>query len=502
MQYMTVHSKLNKLVYVTTILSIIVISFIYYAPCNYLYFNPDHAIHVLMAKNFELPRDYFYWGQNRLGSLLPMLAFFIGKAIHIHYLYLTSIVQYLFLLTGFLVLSTQITSRILKAALCALLFLPLNQYNALILIGHPYSSQLIAGVLFVFSLSLLRKLLLSSDLNKTKDICLAVFLSFASGLFFTIGIWVSEFNAVLILIPVYFVLFDNRLKHTLIKGIRNPSFIFVLLSFISFFLLGYKFFTHIKSLTYYDAEYDVFFVDKEGLKKNIHFFIDKLKISLLYKDQSYLENSFNWFLVLITSLAIFNRLLKPKSKTSQKNVIVYVLFIISFISSVLLFLSSWNLRSEFSPRYFTPVYIMFCFALLLVFDDAKYKKGLRTIIGTSIVLFCMGFCYITFKGKNRLSPFDEYGEFAKLPKGTLIADYWEAYLINAVATDNLQSLPFDNLQVRNYDWRHIPLSEKNIYFLKSDEMPNDTIRQFDMLFKYSGKSYTCNQFEVLLYHKL
>src|ERR1035437_7141392 len=80
-------------------------SFFFYAPCNSANYYSDNAIHVLMAKNFQLPRDFYYWGQDRLGSLLPMIAFLIGKIIHMHYLYICSFVQYLFLFTGFIFLS-------------------------------------------------------------------------------------------------------------------------------------------------------------------------------------------------------------------------------------------------------------------------------------------------------------------------------------------------------------------------------------------------------------
>lgn len=496
--------SLSTTIYIIALLIIVSISFIYYAPCNYLYFNSDHAIHVLMAKNFQLPRDYFYWGQNRLGSLLPMFAFLLGKIIPLENLYLCTIVQYLFLFTGFIILSIPINHKVLKLALCALIFLPVNQYNALILIGHPYASQLFAGALFIYFLHLFRNHLLNSSGKNffLKALCL----SFLSSLFFTIGIWASELSFILILIPVYFYLIDTEIKQYIRE--HNKSVWFVLVQFVSllFFLLGLYAYYRIKQLFHGDPEYDVFFVDFEGLKKNISFFIDKLNISLLYKDHFYLENSFNWFLVIITFISLTIWLVTDKKLKITNSILINSLFLVSGLSSLLLFLSAWNLRSEFCPRYFTPIYIVFCVALVYTYDRYRYKSAIQIFVGLFFIFFCMGFCYTVFVGKERKNPFEQYSEYKILPKGTLIADYWDTYLINAIAIDSLQSLPFDYQQVRNFDWKDQPLSEKNFYFLKSNNQLRDglrdTIEQFDILFKYSGTTYNCQKTDVLLYHKI
>jgi hypothetical protein len=103
-------------------------------------------------------------------------------------------------------------------------------------------------------------------------------------------------------------------------------------------------------------------------------------------------------------------------------------------------------------------------------------------------------------------PFEEYNEFQKLPKGTLIADYWETYKICSIANENLQPLPFDYTEVRNWQWRNEPLSEKRFYFLNNKNALfgglKDTIHQFGNYFKFSGIKYNCNGTEVRLYNKV
>ncbi len=503
---MNFRDKANAFFYFGTLSLIITISYLFYAPCNYFYYSSDHAIQVLMSKNFILPRDYFYWGQNRLGSLLPMLAFLLRKLVHIHYLYVCSIVHYLFLFTGFVFLSKQIKSPTLKVALCAVIFLPVNDYNALILIGHPYSAQLFAGSLFVFFLFVLKKYLLANKILRLKQMLISLLLSFGASIFFMIGIWVSEFNAILILIPVIFILFQKELRNTVIAGFRNGWFILLDVLAVSFFLFLYSLYYNIKKLFRSDTEYDKFFIDnKEDIIKNFNFFYKKLDTSLFFKDVLVFENSFNWFLIALTIVIIVHQLLKSKSGKAKSDIWINCLLVICIISSVLLLLSSWNLRSEFCPRYYTPVYIIFCYALLLSIDQDSYRKWIKVSVTICFFFFCTAYCYNVIIRKNPSSPFDMYGEYRNLPKGTLIGDYWDTYKISSIAADNLQSLPFDDQLVRNWDWREEALSENNFYFLKNERVVpddlNDTIRQFGILFKYSGVKYICNQTEVLLYHK-
>jgi hypothetical protein len=143
--------------------------------------------------------------------------------------------------------------------------------------------------------------------------------------------------------------------------------------------------------------------------------------------------------------------------------------------------------------------------LLLVFDLSFIKRYLRLTVTILFLFFGIFYCYSALISKKFPGPFKQFNEFRNLPKGTLIGDYWDAYKINGVATDNLQSLSFEKSYVRNWDWKDIPLAEKNFYFINNNPQKgnlNDTIRQFTILFKYSGTKYNCNGIDVWLYHKV
>jgi hypothetical protein len=499
--------KTLNILYYAALIALIAVSFRYYSPCTFFYFNSDEAIHVLMAEDFQLPRDFYYWGQYRLGSLLPMLAYLLGKVLPLHELVLCSIVDYLFLLTAFLVLASQMKSRVLKLALCSLIFFPLGQYHALLYVGHPYSSQVFAGALFVFFLALLRIFLLRHPLLNGGDLLKAILLGFAASIFFVTGIWVSEFNALLILFPLVFLLSDQQLKAVVVNGFRKTRFlIFFVLSSLLFLLLTLSYFW-MKQEYFLDPEYQKFYIDTlRGIIKNFNFFLGKVEVSYLFKDDAITANQFNWFLLLLTSALIVIRLVKGKRASSGNRPLVRAVFVLVIVSCLLLFLSSWNLRSEFSTRYFTPVYLIFCYMLLLKCESKFFGKWFRAIISGCFIFFGFSYLYYTILVTDHPTPFEKDGEFRNLPQGTMIGNYWEVYRINAVAIDNLQSLAVDWQHYRIKEWKHIPLSETNFYFLQGDwDIPGgltDTIAQHGLLFKNSGKKYTCNGREVLLYHKI
>jgi hypothetical protein len=433
-----------------------------------------------------------------------MSASFLGTFIKIHYLYLCTIVQYLFLFTGFLVLSRPLKQKVLKVALCGIIFLPVNEYNALILIGHPYSSQLFTGALFILFMHLLRKNILQSS-SSQMDFLKGSAFGFAAILFFFAGIWVSEFNAVLALMPVVFLLGDKELRKSIASQIKKKQALFLLFLMAASFILLTIVYIHTKNMFLADAYYNKMLIDNwVDLKRNIDFFIQKLTTALFFKDKMILENFFNWFLIAFSGFLFIRGY--NKSTSGSATLFSKSLIITCIVAILLLFLSRWNLRSEFSPRYFTPVYILFCYYLLVKADQIKGKSIPVLSCATGLLFFSFSFCYThEISRADRKTPMEKYGEFTRLPRGTLIADYWDTYAINSIATDNLQSLPYDHLMVRNWDWRQEALNQENIYFLTNGRsFPKDgltdPIMQYGNFFKYSGKSYICNGIEVRLYH--
>ncbi len=497
----------NSILYWIGVLFVVCFSFLYYAPCNYALYNSDHAIHVLMAADFQLPRDLYYWGQDRLGSLLPMCAHWLGYILPIHPLYLCSIVQYLFLGTGFLILSSFLQNRPLKIALCALIFLPVNEYNGLILIGHPYASQLFAGSLFAFFLVRLRRHILMQEINDSHAFIKATVLGLGAVLFFLLGIWASEFSAVLAVLPLFYLAFDKELRDRILKQLRSAWFL--LSAGLSVLAPGgavvlYKWMKGSALVT--DDIYQKQFIDNGAdLAKNFGFFMERLKTTLLFRDPFPFENLFNWTLLVLGFTMIAAFFLKKRMQRPGLARQINFLLLMSILSCIALFFSTWNLRSSFCPRYFIPVYVTFCFALFLFLDGGAFKKIVAAVVSVYFVLNGLAYCYNNVISKKLPGPFEAYAEFNKLPEGTLIGDYWDVYRINSIAL-HLKSIPYETQTVRNLEFREDVLKNRTFYFLDKWPWPpgglRDTIIEYRYFFKNSGVKYQCAGTEVRAYAKL
>ncbi|MCO6499615.1 MAG: hypothetical protein J5I47_04450 [Vicingus serpentipes] len=484
---------------------ILITSLVYYAPFNDYLYNSDHAIHVLMAKDFQFPRDIFYWGQNRLGSFFPLISFFLSKILNIHLLYISTITLYLFLLISFAILSKHIAHNSMKIALFSLIFMPLGEYHALILIGHPYCTQLLSGVLFIYFLYHLKHYMLSQNSFNKKTILISSGLITLSFLFYFVGVWTSELNLVFILIPFFYVVFDKPTFDFFKRNFKNVWLYFFLCyggGLLILCLWGAK---KIKTYSVEDAVYDnPFLTNYSEIKTHFQFFLNKLKTTLFFRDTATVENFFYWFLITLVILLVVRFIKNPKINF-HKIQLHNALFILTLTVIIMLFFSRWNYRSEFAPRYFTPIYIPFCYALIILFDKPLFTKKLKTIIAIVFFLLPMSYCYSNYMGKQTESALKKLEDYTLLPEGTLFGDYWEVYKIASVAIDNLYPLPYDHLSVRNYAWKDKLLLQNNFYLPNTGGIPGgirDTIFQFGLFFKFSGTKYNCNGTEVLKYHKL
>ncbi len=495
-------TKLYFLLFCLACICIISVSAIYYSPCFYPYFNSDQAIPVLMAKNFQLPRDYYYWGQNRLGSLIPIIAHFICSIIKVHPVYVVSVVHYLFLFIPFLIISQLITNKWLRISLLGIIFLPFNSYNALLLIGHPYSQQLFCGTLFILfflkaEMHLVRtsgQLLVKYDLLKiTGYLGLSI-------VFYILGIWVSEFNFILALFPLVYILKRAKQYYTIL-GLKH---LFTLLSScILMFYFAFKWYAYTKAVSVNDELYNkAFFFDKAGISKQYDFMMKQVSSVFYFEGkETFFQNTIYIFLIFILLFLIFQR--KQLNKAGALHPLALV--VISISSCIVLFFSFWNLRSEFCPRYFTPVYLTLSIAIIIYLDRVN-NYFIKPLFCVVVLFQCSWYSYYYLIRQHDTSPYKHYADFSQLPKGVLFGDYWEAHLINAVAIDNLQSINFQDEVVRVYGWRDTVLNAKKFYFMNNDVAKShglkDTIRQFDRTFVYTGTKYRLHAEEVLLYKKI
>jgi hypothetical protein len=490
--------KLTALYYASAVL-IIAFSVFYYLPCFFPFLNSDHAIHALMTYDFQLPRDYYYMGQNRLGSLLPMVSFLLNKVIHAHPLYVCSVVHYLFLLLPYLIIEKWISDIWLKLSLLILIFLPFNSYVALLYIGHPYSQQLFCGTLCLLYFIKLHQLLLRSDDRK---VSLLKFSSYGilCVLFYFLGVWVSEFNAILLLIPLIYLVKYRKVYFKKL-GYRQTVLVVTSAALISFSLI--KFYQYTKAKAVPDDTYNnPFITDKASILKEFDFMKQKMAEVFQFNDPNkWLDNTIYFLLFAVIVFLVVNR--KKMKEAPATQTLSMALLIVSCISIFLLFFSFWNFRSEYCPRYYIPVYLMLAVTLLFYLDRLQPGKYVYFILFLLISFHCTAYTYLSLIRVNASSPLHQYDDFSTLPKGTLIADYWETYLYAAISPTTIHPLTFQEQTCRTWNERDRFMSEKNIYFLNNyhftDHHFSDTIVQYGYSMVNTGVKYKLKNEEVMLY---
>lgn len=79
---------------------ILVLSFRLYSSRYYVLLTSDDALNVLMTKDYSLPADLYCWGQDRGGTLIPLLGQFFYGVLHLPPVWAVSLSNYLLVVLG------------------------------------------------------------------------------------------------------------------------------------------------------------------------------------------------------------------------------------------------------------------------------------------------------------------------------------------------------------------------------------------------------------------
>ena len=87
------------------VLIIATISFTHFSPIYAFGLGSDQAIPILQAFNFRIPEDLYYRGQDRLGSIIPLISNIIYRLTGINHIWVISVTNYVFLVLGCLTIA-------------------------------------------------------------------------------------------------------------------------------------------------------------------------------------------------------------------------------------------------------------------------------------------------------------------------------------------------------------------------------------------------------------
>ena len=547
-------SKLKTIITIGLITVFFIISFRAFALYRIPAFNSDHAVHVLMAQDLKLPDDLYYWGQNRLGSLLPILSYFGVRILSLSPIVAVSSVQYFLMLIGFLSFCSILRSNFSKLTLALVWFLPAATFTSTIEAVQPYTPQFAT---IGCALALIHQL----NIYRNGIFWQRGLLIIGSLISLGLSLWISEQSIIIVLIVGYLIrgkcialdALENEFKY-LNKSENTPEKNFSKFNPINIIgdlirhlnyskifnfttLIGIAFIIIAKiSAT---PSYGIFGINSLAITWIVFQSVMKLIIqSITFSIDNWLLSFYSVsclglasFLILISIIWIqkswtknfnFRTAIRQAFDSDLKWA---VLFGVNTIGSFLLLISSeWVYRNEINIRYFSVVYLSLWLAIIFYSDTIsnlslkssrigvvnsfkKYLFKINTSLLVSLLLVAFigsmslpSYAYSLSPAKSQLS---KLMGFNQLGEAGIIGDYWNSYIICSVNPEKLSCTPHDRSMVRSARSAKKVMESAKIYLVKEgwlDHFP-DQIVQFKTTLTKQGPEIKIDAYTLALYKR-
>ncbi|OFX32776.1 MAG: hypothetical protein A2X08_06945 [Bacteroidetes bacterium GWA2_32_17] len=473
---------MKRLYYYISLLTIILISFRIYSSVFYPGLNSDNAVTILMTHYFHLPGDLYFWGQDRMGSIIPLIAQIPNKVFHISAIYSEAITHYFLLIIGFFAISTFFKSYFVKFLFALIWFLPPEREIDI--------TQLTLSIQYVF---LFIGIYLISKLNRENHqinfkqhvfLLLAVFSMI-------IAIWDSDLAMVsigiFILLHFYFLILDNS-----IKSIFKLADLYYLIFGI---IVGSIFIIYAKSTSTIRNDYSLISKPNEIIE-SLNIFFKTLSDIFLFKLNERFTSIYSYLaLFSIVLVCLFWKKVRFTDKLTKRIFLFFLLDLI--IVFVIIIITKWTYLNGVPRRYFNCTYISATIIILLLFENiniskikfyfVKYTLLITVLIGSFGTIYTLKYVWFpSFK------PYSEYvAELKKLGKAGIIAEYWNSYIYSVMNPDDIKTTSHDGAYVRNRQMIDEVFKQDNIYLIKDCWLTSfpDTIEQFGRTLVKQGSPF-------------
>ena len=435
-----------------------------------------------MAFDYQIPPDFYCWGQDRGGTIIPLISQFFIHVFHLSPILSVSLSNYLLLTLGFIGFSKLFKQPFTILIFALLWFFPYERFINILSfpIGMSYS-------LIGISIYFLERLLHKKDLtNFSKHFHLLV----SIGLW-GLAIWTSDLAFFTVLLLVFTLLFYSKYQ----KTEHFPKKLFILYSTLG---IAAVIFLILKLKTYATGVTENFqkFNSAEQIGESIGIVIsDCLKV-LTFQEDNFLISIGAWLILVVLIILVVILALSRKSIFSFKN--PWILFLISDFLAVLaiIFLAHWVLLNNMGRWYFVAPYISGLLLVLFLLDSFVEKMGktLKAICVSCVIILGITPIYTSLRANNwKYTPLrSTILELNKLGEIGIIGDYWDAYRCSIANPENVKSTPHEGEDIKNTDRISEVFRQPKIYLSKDmwfDSFP-DSIQQFGvMLYKYSDEFF-------------
>lgn len=472
------------------------LSFFYYSSLFYPVLNSDNAVTILMIHSFNLPNDLYFWGQDRMGSLIPLIGQIPFKLFNFSALVSEAITHYLILLLGFLAFSSLLKSYFYKIIFAIIWFFPPMRLIDVTQLAFGIYYSLIAISIYLFNLS--------DKENIQKKPLLYHFILLLITLILIVSIWVSDMALMSVFLLLVIQLFYYLRKYKLTKlAFKNPKLYYALTGI----LIGYIFIHYVKSISSGKQDYATF-SDVNSILQSINIFYNTIADIFLFKANEPFTSIYAYMVTIIIGFSLV-ALRKIKINESANKWIVFFLSD-AIVVFVIIIISQWTFLNNVPRRYFTCTYIAFSLFLLLLFDNLVLKKKhnyfFKIFIFLTVFIGGAGTIYnLKYIWPKTLKPKVEIvDEFKKLGKIGIISEYWNSYIISCPNPDLIIATPNEQSSVRNIKITNEVFKQKDLYIIKDmwlESFP-DTLKQFEHILLKDGDPFNIGDCNVCKYKKI
>jgi hypothetical protein len=419
---------------------VVLASYIYLAAVGRFYlFNGDHAIQIMMAKYFrwESP-DFYYWGQNRLGSLVPLLLIVPIKVLALPALPSAVVCASAFYASTLLLLFANACGTAEKAAaLFGFFLLPIGAYEFLLYTGHPYGPSM-ALTLAAFTL-VFRPAPSHTQL-------------FLAGCALSVSFWVSELTLAGIA-PLCCLMFQRR-RSLRLNAVGLAAFL-IGIALLAPFILHWR---HSIGLEGHDAEYLQFAsleMLTQGVRKFLPQFSDMTNSRLAFKPP--IVWAVAAILVLVNPLILLARRWVGEGANRVAPPILTFLAMHNCAYFLIVLLSRHAYFGEgLIQRFWVPVILYSIYALFVLTarmlrrPDVRSQQAVFTLATCVVVVGLSKVNIASWPGQSDDQAFraiqghwDDLREVRMHRANRVTADYWRALPLNVLSEFEILAVPRD-----------------------------------------------------------
>ncbi|HEX5001410.1 MAG TPA: hypothetical protein VFW78_02860 [Bacteroidia bacterium] len=455
---------------------IMVLSFLLFSSIGYPALNSDNAITVLMTYSFNLPHDWYFWGQDRMGSLIPLMGHPL-VLMGLSPLLAESIAHYLLLIIGYIAFASLFKSWQYKSVLALFWFFPPTHMIDITQLSFGVHYSLIGACCYIINL----KTNTNMRISTFGDFLLTI----AWILIALLAVWVSELAlfSLLLLVLFYFYLYVSQKS---IYGILSNKdlYLYPIGGFVCFIIIQ-----SLKSTTGIAINYS-HLVTMTQLKQEFIILFQSISELLSIDKREPVTGLYLILAAVVCLLFLFSR--TQSSNNHSKSKWIFYFTADALLLFAVIMASAWTLENNVPRRYFTCTYISLGMAGLLFaeYRSMRNNKIIFPLVLMTLLAGAIGTVYnLKFVWPGTLQPKAELvAELDTLGNVGLIGDYWNSYIYLVADPENKIATPHQDNKVRNPEMTEAVFKQKRIFIIKDgwlDSFP-DTLMQFGRCLRKKG----------------